>query len=95
MVNLMKNPIWEVVITYLYVDQGDLVIPQDYMVDLDSQDFAELDKAELYLSSLTPKQLETFCVGEQEDMERMTTEGGDDAKWARNIVEEIFMNIGD
>lgn len=97
-----KHPkVWEAV-KWLYNDQSPTGCPQpaDYKLpgcfeeDDASGDAIDWDRVEKFLTTLSDDDLETFCIGEQEDMVAIGQRDPKDGDYAFRAVETLFMNIG-
>jgi hypothetical protein len=79
------------VIKYLFEDQGDLA---PHPIKLDNLDNIDWLRVEKMLSQLTKEELETFAIGDQDDMVAISDKYGKEGKYAHKALDELFGMIG-
>jgi len=90
-VDMMQNPLFAKMITMLFRDQG-LTPPLEYQIDESKWD---LGVAEGWLKKLNDYELETFCIGDQEDMQAMIANAPDTegAEAAHKVLDHLFLEL--
>jgi hypothetical protein len=97
--DLMQHALWKKVVEFLYEDQGDLAPPEQFEFNPQYADACmgmeyDMEAAERYLSKLSLGELELFCNGDRDlDIGSMIRAGGEDAKKASDILEELYFLI--
>jgi len=90
--DLMEQEPWRSVVIFLCHDQGDdFPIPGEFEYKPGRD--RDIVAAERYLGKLCLKFLIDFCCADQDDINRMIRAGGEDAKRAHEIVDDIYLLI--
>jgi hypothetical protein len=93
LMDLMKMEPWATVVSHLVKDQGDMPMPVEFHYDPAYHD-RDMVTAERYLLSLEPQKLEDFTIGEQDlEIASMLRVGGEDAKKANEIIEDLYLLV--
>ena len=91
MVDLMQHPLYAKMVIMLFHDQG-LSVPDKYEIDESKWD---LGAAEGWLKTLNEYELETFTIGDQDDMEAMIQYSKDPegAMAAHKVLDHMFLHL--
>jgi hypothetical protein len=86
-------------VSHLFADQGDLEMPVDmdlptHMPSDDPEKPEEIDlpRMEAFLNTLTPEELETFCIGEEEEQKAIAQRNAD-GEYAHEVLEHIWSEL--
>jgi hypothetical protein len=87
------------VVGHLFADQGmedpyeSFVLPIHFNME-DAQARIDWVRVQVFLATLTEKDLETFAVGDQEDQTTIAKTGGIEGDYAHCALDTLFMVIG-
>lgn len=89
------NTVLQQAVKYLFDDQG-LEVPPGFVLPKTfsaSEEDIAWGRVTVFLQGLSSEDLETFCVGDQDDALTLAMEGGENGNYALRALDALFFEI--